>query len=108
MIEPRLRGEPEPLPELTLAEFVELYLERHAATVRARTIATLRDRLRHSLAAFGDVPLHELERMPDVIAGWPAKLPSRAGHGIAQAAPGPRRCGEVGEDGPQPGQARRL
>jgi hypothetical protein len=70
---------------LALAESVELYLERHAPTVRARTIATLRDRLRHSLAAFGDVPLHELERMPDVIAGWQAKLPRRAGHGIAQA-----------------------
>lgn len=85
VIEPRLRGEPAPLPELTLAELVELYLERHAAGVRPRTIATLRDRLRHAIAAFGDVPLRDLERMTNEIAGWQAQLPPRAGHGIAQA-----------------------
>jgi integrase len=73
------------LPELTLSEFITIYLERHAVTVRPRTIATLRDRLRHSVAAFGDVPLRELERMPNEIAGWQAQLPTRAGHGIAQA-----------------------
>ena len=38
VIEPELRGEAPSLPELTLAEFVDLYLERHAATVRPRTI----------------------------------------------------------------------
>jgi integrase len=78
------RGGPIPA-ELTLAELVELYLERHAAAVRPRTIATLRDRLRHAVAAFGDEPLRDLERMADEIAGWRAKLPPRAGHGIAQA-----------------------
>src|SRR5829696_5533958 len=57
VIEPQLRGEPISAPELTLAELVELYLERHAAAVRPRTIATLRDRLRHAVAAFGDAPL---------------------------------------------------
>jgi integrase len=31
------------------------------------------------------VPLRELERMPNEIAGWQAQLPPRAGHGIAQA-----------------------
>ena len=35
VIEPQLRGEPARLPELTLAELVELYLERHAASVSA-------------------------------------------------------------------------
>jgi hypothetical protein len=45
VIEPQLLGQPAALPELTLAELVELYLERHAAAVRPRTIATLRDRL---------------------------------------------------------------
>jgi hypothetical protein len=34
VIEPELRGEAAPLPELTLAELVEVYLERHASTVR--------------------------------------------------------------------------
>ena len=85
VIEPQLRGEPAPVPELTLAEFIEVYLERHAASVRPRTISTLRDRLRHAERAFGDVPLQELERMTDEIAGWQAQLPPRAGHGIAQA-----------------------
>jgi integrase len=84
-IEPMLRGEPAARPELTLAELVELYLERHAAAVRERTIWTLRDRLRYALAAFGDEPLRDLERMADEIAGWQANLPPRAGHGIAQA-----------------------
>ncbi len=54
-------------------------------TVRARTIATLRDRLRHAVAAFGEVPLRDLERMTNEIAGWQAQLPPRAGHGITQA-----------------------
>lgn len=73
VIEPQLRGEPAALPELTLAELVELYLERHAASVRPRTIATLRERLRHALAAFGDVPLRDLDRMASEIAGWRAR-----------------------------------
>jgi integrase len=84
VIEPQLRGEA-PRRELTLTELVDLYLERHAAAVRPRTIATLGDRLRHAVTAFGDEPLHDLARMADEIAGWQAKLPPRAGHGIAQA-----------------------
>jgi hypothetical protein len=56
VIEPQLRGEPVPAPELTLAEFIEIYLQRHAASVRPRTISTLRERLRHAARAFGDVP----------------------------------------------------
>jgi integrase len=84
MIEPQLRGEA-PRRALTLGELVELYLDRHAASVRPRTVAMLRDRLRHAVAAFGDEPLAELERMADGIAGWQAQLPPRAGHGIAQA-----------------------
>ena len=47
VIEPELRGD-RPTRDLTLAELVELYLERHAAAVRPRTIATLRERLRHA------------------------------------------------------------
>jgi integrase len=84
VIEPTLNGET-PRRDLTLAELIEVYLERHAVSVRPRTISTLRDRLRHALAAFGDEALSELERMSDEIAGWRAQLPPRAGHGIAQA-----------------------
>ncbi len=57
IIEPELRGEPIPLPDLTLSGLVEVYLERHAAGVRPRTIVTLRERLAHAVRAFGDVPL---------------------------------------------------
>src|SRR5215216_634866 len=85
VVEPELRGEPAPMPELTLAELVDLYLERHAASVRERTITTLRERLRHAVAAFGDVPLRELERMSGEIAGWRARLPERTRYDLTQA-----------------------
>jgi hypothetical protein len=55
VIEPELRGEA-PAVELTLAELVELYLERHAANVRPRTILELRRRLGYATRVFGDVP----------------------------------------------------
>ncbi|MEJ7788185.1 MAG: tyrosine-type recombinase/integrase [Solirubrobacteraceae bacterium] len=85
-IEPVLLGEPPArMPDLTLAALVELYLERHAASVRPRTIATLRERLGHATLAFGDVPLRDLERMTNEIAGWQAKLPPRIGYGRVQA-----------------------
>jgi integrase len=85
VIEPELRGDPAPTPELTLTELVDLYLERHAASVRARTIATLRERLAHATAAFGDVPVRDLERMAGEIAAWQARLPARSRYGIVQA-----------------------
>src|SRR5215216_5015852 len=70
VIEPQLRGEPVAMPELTLGEFVPLYLERHAATVRPRTVLELRMRLRYATAALGDVPLRDLERMGGEVASW--------------------------------------
>jgi integrase len=84
-IEPQLRGEPTPMPELTFSEFVELYLERHGADVRPRTIATLTERLHHAENRFGSVPLHELERMVDEIAGWQAKQPDGVRYGRSAA-----------------------
>jgi hypothetical protein len=56
---------------------VPLYLERHAATVRPRTIATRDERLRHAVGAYGDVSLREVERMAAEIAGWRATQPGR-------------------------------
>jgi integrase len=97
VIEPRLRGDPEPLAELTFGQFVPLYLERHAAGVRRRTIDTLRERLGHhrqldddeqcacATCAFGDIPLRDLERMSGEIASWQAKLPERWRHDVMQA-----------------------
>jgi hypothetical protein len=76
VIEPELRGEPAPAPELTLAELVPLYLERHAALVRPRTIEALRWRLGVAAEAFGDVPLRDLERMSGELADW-LSIPSR-------------------------------
>jgi integrase len=85
VVEPGLRGEPAAKPDLTFAEFIALYIERHAADVRPRTIATLTERLRHAERRFGDVTLHELERMVDEIAGWQAKQPSGIRYGRVQA-----------------------
>jgi integrase len=85
IVEPELRGEAPLLAELTLAELVDLYLERHAATVRARTVYSLRERLSHAVTAFGDVPLRDLERMPSEIAGWKARQPERVAHARASA-----------------------
>ena len=85
VVEPHLRGEPVPMPEPTLAEFVPLYLERHSVNVRPPTLQTLRERLTYATAAFADVPLRDLERMTDEVASWRATLPERSRYGIVQA-----------------------
>src|SRR5829696_154577 len=85
VIEPQLRGEPAAMPDLTLSGLVDVYLERHAATVRPRTIATLRERLAHATRAWGDIPLRDLERMSGDIATWQARLPERSRYGVVQA-----------------------
>ena len=73
------------MPDLTLAELVALYLERHAATVRPRTIVVLRERLAYAVYAFGDVPPCELERMGGEIASWRTRLPEGSRYGVTQA-----------------------
>jgi integrase len=83
VIEPRLNGEPD--RDVTLAEFVELYLGRHAVTRRSRTIGTLRQRLAYATRDYGDVLLAELERMSGELADWQATLPERSRYGIVQA-----------------------
>jgi integrase len=83
-IEQRLLGA-EPSHEMTLSELVEVYLDRHAAVVRPRTIETLRERLAHATAVYGEVPLRELERMAGELAAWQATLPERSRYGIVQA-----------------------
>ena len=85
VIEPQLRGEAPATHEATLAEFVELYLERHAASVRPRTITTLSERLGHAVEAFGGVPLRDLERMSGDVADWRSRLPERSRYRITQA-----------------------
>jgi integrase len=85
VIEPQLRGERVGLPDLTLAEFIPLYLERHSGSVRSRTIVTLRERLPHAIQTFGSIPLRDLERMSGELATWQAHLPERSRYGIVQA-----------------------
>jgi integrase len=85
VVAPELRGDPARRPELTLAELVELYLERHAATRRPRTIKTLRERLARATDVYGHVPLRDLARMAGEIADWHASLPERSRYGIMQA-----------------------
>jgi integrase len=84
-IEPSLRGEPVPVPELTLAEFVPIYVERHAANVRQRTIRSLRQRLGYATRAFGGVPLRDLERMGRELAAWRTTLPERSRYDVMRA-----------------------
>src|SRR4051794_2278791 len=78
VVEPQLRGAPKAMPELTLAELVDLYLERHAATRTSRTIGTLRERLVHATRPYGTVRLRDLERMGGELADWQARLPARS------------------------------
>ena len=107
VIEPRLLGEPERPAELTLAEFADLYLERHAAIVRSRTIrdlrraARLRDPpLRRRAAA--RVRAHE-RRVRRLAARLPAR--SRYGDHVGAAADARRRR-PLGLHGREPGEAR--
>jgi integrase len=85
IVEPELRGDIPVARDVTLAEFVNTYLERHTATVRPRTIETLRKRLGYAVTAFGDVPLRDLERMSGEVASWRTKLPDRSRYGVLQA-----------------------
>jgi hypothetical protein len=59
----------------TLRDFAELFLQAHAADVDARTVRTLRERLKRPLERFGDVTLGELEWADDELAAWRASVP---------------------------------
>jgi integrase len=85
VIEPQLLGRPAPMPELTLAQLVALYLERHAVNVRPRTIGVLRERLAYATKAYGDTTLRDLERMGGDLATWQTKLPERSRYAIMSA-----------------------
>ena len=65
------------VPETTFDELGDRYLRAHAAAVQPRTIRSLRERLQRPLAAFGDVPVRELENQVAEIAAWRAGLPER-------------------------------
>lgn len=70
--------------------------------MRPRTIATLRERLRHAERAFGHVPLRDLERMSGEIAGWRARQPEGVRYGrlaaLRQALEAAVRWGYMGSN----------
>jgi integrase len=71
--------------ELTLRELTDRYIARHASIRSARTIATLRERMRRPLEEYGDITLAELEEMSDELADWRATLPPRYAHKVIGA-----------------------
>jgi len=83
-VEPCLNGD-KPTPELTLAELVDVYLDRHAQLRSASTIRTLRHRLARPLAAFVAVPLRKLEGMAGDLADFRATLRPRFAHDVMRA-----------------------
>ena len=60
----------------TLAELVERYLAQHQAA--PATIARLRAMLAKAVAAFGEVPVHDL--LPDELGVWAKRLPEGHRH----------------------------
>lgn len=78
VIAPRLRGD-RPGVEHTLATFVPEFLE--VQVTRGRTVDTLRERLAHATATFGDIPLRDLENMTREIAAWYARQPEGSRYG---------------------------
>lgn len=84
-IRPELDGRPQPRRDLTLQDLADVFLERHGKITSPRTITTLRGRLACPLDEFGDVPLADLERMTDELAGFAAKLPERYRYSVVSA-----------------------
>ena len=85
VIEPALDGRTPTRRDLSLQELADVFLERHAKITQPRTIQSLRERLKRPLEDFGDMPVTELERMTDEIAGFAAKLPDRYRYSVMSA-----------------------
>jgi integrase len=79
------RRRPVDAGELTLRDLTDRYLDRHEKIRSARTIRTLRERMRRPLDEYGDVTLAELEAMSDDLAEWRTRLPPRYAHKIMGA-----------------------
>jgi integrase len=73
-VAPRLRDKGAPSPDITFDAFCDLFLERHGATVSARTKATLKERLAPARKTFGNWTLRDLEGAANDIAAWRARL----------------------------------
>jgi integrase len=79
------RRRPVDAAELTLSDLTDRYIARHEKIRQARTVATLRERMRRPLDVYGDVTLAELEGMSDDLAEWRTTLPPRYAHKIMGA-----------------------
>lgn len=85
VVAPRLNGTA-PTRDATLREFVEdIYVPRHSKLRQPNTIRAYRERLARPLDVYGDVPLRELERMADELAGFRTTLPARFAHDVMRA-----------------------
>ena len=92
-----MNGEQPVKPELTLSEFVALYLER-----RCRCAATDHHAppgaLGHAERRFGAIPLREFERMADEVAAWqhtPPQAPAMAYRSSSQVLGAAVRWGYI-------------
>src|SRR5262245_4893948 len=85
IIEPEIQGRPVARRDLTYSELVATFLERHAIVAKPRTITELRWRLKQSEEKFGDLPLSDLERMSDEIAGWAVTISDGLRHPLMSA-----------------------
>lgn len=81
----RMRGEAVARPPVTLKAHVDAFLKVHASTRDPNTVRVLTERLKRPTATFGDLRLHDLERMAGDIAAWRATLPERSAYGIVSA-----------------------
>jgi integrase len=110
-VAPRLRRGG-PSPEISLAEFTIIYLERWDPTVAERTRRTLREWLVPVLDHYGSFTLSELEGAAADIARWSGDLPSedrrhKANRGLRQVLSAAVRWGYLARNpalaaGPNP------
>jgi integrase len=85
VVGPELQGRTGARRDLTLRQLVDVYLERHAKVRGARTVNTLRERLKRPLDDYGDTRLEDLEHMADDFAAFAAALPERYRYSVMSA-----------------------
>lgn len=84
---PRLRRREPVRPSMTLREFCDTWLDAHGANVEASTVTTLRFRLAHALAVFGDRRLEEFDYATTrlELEAWRARLPDSQRYPVTRA-----------------------
>ena len=84
-VRPRLIGLPVTARDPLYREHVAAYLEAHTVGREPSTMRVLRERLRYSERAFGELKLSELEHRAAEIAKWTTTLPAGTRYGIVSA-----------------------